>query len=155
MKTRILIIIVLMADVAFASPLQLEVRNVRNNTEIKAYRNDTKTLADAVTEHLHARGLDKDVASEKAFNSLKDDPASTDLMAKNILNHFGEMKRKDLIEYISNNALYNRSVDLSQYDHLIALIQKINGFKLDKEALEKVEKISFENKNIRSLHVES
>ena len=155
MKTRILIIIVLMADVAFASPLQLEVRNVRNNTEIKAYRNDTKTLADAVTEHLHARGLDKDVASEKAFNSLKDDPRSTDLMAKNILNHFSEMKRKDLIEYISNNALYNRSVDLSKYDHLIALIQKINGFKSDKETLEKVEKISFENKNIRSLHVES
>ncbi len=155
MKTRILIIIVLMADVAFASPLQLEVRNVRNNTEIKAYRNDTKTLADAVTEHLHARGLDKDVASEKAFNSLKDDPASTDLMAKNILNHFGEMKRKDLIDYISNNALYNRSIDLSKYDHLIALIQKINGFKSDKETLEKVEKISFENKNIRSLHVES
>ena len=144
-----------MADVAFASPLQLEVRNVRNNTEIKAYRNDTKTLADAVTEHLHARGLDKDVASEKAFNSLKDDPASTDLMAKNILNHFGEMKRKDLIDYISNNALYNRSIDLSKYDHLIALIQKINGFKSDKETLEKVEKISFENKNIRSLHVES
>ena len=130
-------------------------RNVRNNTEIKAYRNDTKTLADAVTEHLHARGLDKDVASEKAFNSLKDDPASTDLMAKNILNHFGEMKRKDLIDYISNNALYNRSIDLSKYDHLIALIQKINGFKSDKETLEKVEKISFENKNIRSLHVES
>ena len=155
MKTRILIIIVLMADVAFASPLQLEVRNVRNNTEIKAYRNDTKTLADAVTEHLHARGLDKDVASEKAFNSLKDDPASTDLMAKNILNHFGEMKRKDLIDYISNNALYNRSIDISIYDHLIALIQKINGFKSDKETLEKVEKISFENKNIRSLHVES
>ena len=155
MKTRILIIIVLMADVAFASPLQLEVRNVRNNTEIKAYRNDTKTLADAVTEHLHARGLDKDVASEKAFNSLKDDPASTDLMAKNILNHFGEIKRKDLIDYISNNALYNRSIDLSKYDHLIALIQKINGFKSDKETLEKVEKISFENKNIRSLHVES
>ena len=36
-----------------------------------------------------------------------------------------------------------------------AIVQKINGFKLDKETLEKVEKISFENKNIRSLHVES
>ena len=155
MKKRILIVIILMADVAFASPLQLEVRNIRNNTEIKAQKDDTKTLADAISEHLHARGLDKDVASKKVLNSLKDDPRLTDLMAKNILNHFGEMKRKDLIEYISNNALYNRSVDLSKYDHLIALIQKINGFKLDKESLEKVEKISFENKNIKSLHVAS
>ncbi len=151
MNKRILIVIILMADVAFASPLQLEVRNVRNNTEIKAQKDDIKTLVDAVSGCLHARGLDEDVASKKVFNSLK----LTDLMAKNILNHFGEMKRKDLIDYISNNALYNRSIDLSKYDHLIALIQKINGFKSDKETLEKVEKISFENKNIRSLHVES
>ena len=67
MNKRILIVIILMADVAFASPLQLEVRNVRNNTEIKAQKDDIKTLADAVSGCLHARGLDEDVASKKVF----------------------------------------------------------------------------------------
>lgn len=149
MKREILIVTVLMTNIAFASTLPVEVREVR---EIDANKNKINTLADAAGTHLHKRGLDKDIANQKVLKSLRGNEYANSLMAQKIIENFNEIKYENIIAYVSNCALFEKSVDLSSYDDIIALVQKRNRSKLNKVDLKKVEKISLENKSIKLLH---
>lgn len=151
MKKQILIVTVLITNIAFASALPVEVRDIRETREIDVNRNTVNTLTKDAASHLYNRGLDKNIASKKVLTSLVGDETTNNLMAKNVLNHLNELKSEDMISYVSNCALYNTKVDLSAYDDLIGLVQKTNGFKLDELILAKVEKISLENKTIKFL----
>jgi tRNA(Glu) U13 pseudouridine synthase TruD len=151
MKKEILIVTVLITNLAFASSLPIDVRDIREPRELEANKNTTNTLTHAATSHLYNRGLEKEIANKKVLTSLVGDKNTNDLMAKNVLNHLNELKKEDIVAHVSDCALYSRNFDLSAYDDIIGLVQKRNGLMLDDLTLAKVEKISLENKHIKLL----
>lgn len=149
MKKEILILTVLISNIAFASALPLEVREA---IEITTKKNRVVSLYSTASDHLYKRGLDKNVAKQKVLDSLKGDEYINDLMAQNIIENFNDIKFEDIISYIGDSALHGKSVDLSSYANIINLFQKNNGLALDTLILEKIEKISLENKSIKLLY---
>jgi hypothetical protein len=72
-------------------------------------------------------------------------------MAQNIIKNMTHLKQEDVISHLSNCALYGKSVDLSSYENILSLVQQSKKIALDKSDLETIQKISLENKNIKSL----
>lgn len=145
MKREILILTVLVANITFASPVTVEIREIR---EINTNRNQQTDLTEAVSAHLSKKGLDESVAEQKVLNFLEGDNYTNSLMVQNIINNFNEIKYEDVIAYIGECALFEKSVNLSAYADLIALLQKNSNFRLEKATLDKVEKVSRDNMKV-------
>ncbi len=148
MNTKILIIILLVSDIAFASSVQIELLKPRKAEVENIQREDISTLADAISEHLFANGLDKDVAQKKVSHTLTGDTQLHALMLNNVLNSFNTVSHENVISYIAKNALIEREVDLSKYDHLLALLQATHCVALDDNSLEKIKSITLENQRL-------
>jgi hypothetical protein len=145
MNKKIIIISVLLTNMVFASVAPVSIALKNSNT------NRVNTLSNMVSASLHRRGLEKNVAQKKVSQSLQGDAYTNDLMAQNILENMREIKQEDIISYISNSALYGKSVDLSSYETILSLVHKSSKLALDKTDLEKIHKVSLENKNIKAL----
>lgn len=149
MKKNILIVTVLISNIAFGSVLPGQ---IRDGKEFSTQKTRVNSIHKAASINLSKRGLDESIAMDKVSEILKADEFTNVLMAQNIVMNFNELKHEDIISYISDSALYGKSVDLSSYSNIVALIQKSNNFNLDKTTLKKIEKIVLENKNIKSLY---
>lgn len=121
MKREILIFTVLITNIAFASTLPREVREVR---EIDANKNNICTLVNASSMDLHKRGLDENIAKQKVLKALGGDKHINSIMAQNIVNNLNKITNTDIVEHISTKALYGMAVDLSSYDEIIGIVQK-------------------------------
>lgn len=148
MRREILIFAILLSNVAFGSTLPVEIREVR---EIDTNRCKVNSLASAVSEHLFDRGLDKDVAHQKVSKALAGSDSINALMAQNIINSFDSIQYKDVVSYIGESALFGKKVNLSSYKDIVALLQKSNKVVLNRATLLKVEKLSLESKNAKSV----
>jgi hypothetical protein len=150
MKKEILIFTVLITNIAFSSTLPFEIREVR---EITTNKKKSSTLTDLAITHLYERGLDENAAKQKVLKSLKNDVYLNDLMAQNIIENLKGIKQQDIVSHVSEFALFEKNIDLSLYDNIVAIAQKSNKLALDKLTLEKISKISLENKNIKLKYV--
>lgn len=146
MNKKIIIITVLLTNIVFASVLPVAIPLKNSNT------NRVNTLSNMVSSNLHRRGLDKSVAEKKVSQSLEGDAYTNDLMAQNIINNLSDIKQEDLIAYLSNCALYGKSVNLSSYENILSLVQQTNKITLDTADLQIIQKISLENQNIKALN---
>lgn len=148
MNKKIIIFTVLLTNITFAYALPVEVREVSTTSQS---RKNSETLANMSVDALYARGLEKDVAKSRVLQSLKYGEHLSHIMAQNIMKHFDELEHHDIVSYISDAALFRKSVDLSSYEHLISFVQKTKKLVLDQGCLEKLEKISLENKVLAKL----
>ncbi|WP_304545758.1 hypothetical protein [Sulfurimonas microaerophilic] len=148
MNKKIIIFTVLLTNITFAYALPVE---VRVTSEISESRKSSESLASMSIEALHERGLEKDAAQKKVLKSLKHGEHLSHIMAQNIMKHFDEIEHNDIVSHISDAALFGKSVDLSSYEHLISFAQKTKKMVLDQGSLEKLEKISLENKRFVNL----
>jgi len=146
MSKKILISTVFISNIIFASVSPAQISQVQSN------KNRLGTFSSLVSLHLYKRGLDKDVAIQKVSDFLVGKDFENDLMIQNILSNFDKIEHDNVVEYIANSALYSKEVDLSSYDTLIGMVQKIENKSLDALILKKIEKISLENKKIKQLH---
>ena len=146
MNKRILISTVFISNIIFASVLPSHVNQITFN------KNRLGTFSSLVSLHLYKRGLDKDVAHKKVSNFLIGGDFENDLMIQNILSNLDVLEYGSVVEYIADSALYSKEVDLSSYDTIIGIVQKADGINLDKLTLQKVEKVSLQNKKIKQLH---
>lgn len=145
MNKKIIIITVLLTNIVFASVLPVVVPLKNSNT------NRVNTLSNMVSSNLHRRGLDKSVAEKKVSQSLQGDAYANDLMAQNIIKNMSDIKEEDVVSHLGNCALYGKSVDLSSYENIVSLVQQSKKIALNKSDLQIIQKISLENKNIKSL----
>lgn len=149
MNRRILIFTVLISNIAFSAVLPVDMRDVSEIREIGTNKNRV-SICSAVSRHLHKKGLDEDVADERVKKHLRYNEYENSLMAENILNNFNELNHKDIISFVSESVLFQKNVDLSSYKQIVGLVHKSNKVSMDSMTLKKIEKISFENKNIKS-----
>jgi len=145
MNKRILISTVFISNIIFASVLPSQINQINSN------KNRLGTFSTVVSQHLYKRGLDKEIAQKKVSNFLIGEDFENDLMIQNILSNLSMLEYDRIIEYIASSALYSQEVDLSSYETIIGMVQKINS-NLDKSTLKKIEKVSLENKKIKQLH---
>ena len=73
-------------------------------------------------------------------------------MIHNILSNLDMLEYDSVVEYIASATLYSKEVDLSSYDTVIGMVQKIKNTNLDKLTLQNIEKVSLQNKKIKQLH---
>lgn len=145
MNKRILIITVFLSNIVFATTIPTPIsHSCVKNTTVNSFSN-------MATQNLYNRGLEKKVAQKKISDSLKGDEASNDLMMQNIINQLSLLKREDIITFVSNAALHNRDIDFSSYETLLQMIQENGKIPLEKTVLEKLQKITQQNQNIKSL----
>lgn len=145
MNKKIIIFTVLLTNITFAYALPVQVRVVR---EVPESRKNSENLASMSIDVLCERGLEKSAAHKKVLAALKHDQYTTQIMAQNIMKHFKQIQHRDIVAYISDAALFGKSIDLSSYEHLIAFVQKTNKLVLDQESLEKIQKLSLENQTL-------
>ena len=145
MNKRILISTVFISNIIFASVLPSQINQINLN------KNRLGTFSTVVSQHLYKRGLDKEVAQKKVSNFLLGADFENELMMQNILSNLDMLQYDSVVEYIANATLYSKEVDLSSYDTIIGMVQMINS-NLDKLTLQKIEKVSAENRKIKQLH---
>ncbi|MCD6190277.1 MAG: hypothetical protein J7K14_01900 [Sulfurimonas sp.] len=145
MNKRILISTVFISNIIFASVLPSQINQISLN------ENRVGTFSSLISLHLYKRGLDKEIAQKKVSNFLIGEDFENDLMIHNILSNLDMLDYDSVVEYIASSALYSKEVDLSSYDTIIGMVQIINN-NLDKLTLQKIEKVSLENRKIKQLH---
>jgi len=146
MNKRILISTVFISNIIFASVLPSQINQISFN------KNRVGTFSSLISLHLYKRGLDKEVAQKKVSNFLIGEDFENDLMIHNILSNLDVLEYDSVVEYIASSVLYSKEVDLSSYDTIIGMVQKTAGISLDKLTLQKIEKVSLQNKKIKQLH---
>ena len=146
MNKRILVSTVFISNIIFASVLPSHINQININ------KNRLGTFSTTVSLHLYKRGLDKSVAIKKVSESLVGEDFENELMIQNILTHLEMLEYDNIIAYIADSVLHSKEVDLSSYGTIVGMIQKVSKIKVDKNILEKIEKISLENAMIKQLH---
>jgi len=146
MKKQLVIFTVLISNIVFTAVLSADVREDNKVQEVQTQIAEVN-VCNAVSRQLIDKGLDKEIAKQKVLKYLKHNEYANSLMIKNIVTQFDELSYANVISYISNSLLFQKSVDLSSYSNLIALIQRTNMLSHDSFTLKKIEKISIENKN--------
>jgi len=146
MNKKILISTVFISNIIFASVLPSQINQINLN------KNRLASFSNTVSLHLYKRGLDKKVAQKKVSDFLVGEDFENDLMIHNILSSFDNIEYENIVEYIANSALYSKEVDLSSYDTIIGMVQKIKNTNLDELTLQKIEKVSLQNAKIKQLH---
>jgi len=147
MSNKIFIITVFISNIAFGAVLpKIDLQRTVNTKS-------ADKLAAKVSTQLFKRGLDKKIAKEKVNSTLSYDDNLNDLMVQNILNNIPSLKEEDIVNFVTQAALHEKSIDLSSYATLITLVQKHATALLDKELLLHVEKASFENEKLKSMKV--
>jgi len=89
-----------------------------------------------IASKLTSRGLEYQAAQEFSQNCVKDIYSAT--LHTHILSAKLAITEDEIHEYIASQALFNKSVNLSSHSDVVALVQKVKGFKNQKEDLEAV-----------------
>jgi hypothetical protein len=147
MKREMFIITVLIGNIAFAAPLPLKNRAPR---EVKTSKEETKKVFRVVSKHLIDKGLEAGAAFKKVSSALQGDERMNALMIKNIVEGFEHVKYEDVIAHIGESALFEKRVDLSDYEHIIALLQRKNNRIINKKLLQRAKQVATQNKTLIS-----
>ena len=104
-------------------------------------------LGAQIAKHLEAKGLEADAAKTIGESFLQKNHTQTGVMVTNIVHH-NIATQEDVIAYLSDEALFRRSTDLSDYDTLVRMATQIHQDKLSKEMLARLQKVAQQNSMI-------
>jgi len=137
MKEKMIFIgsILLISNIAFASTSMELVAQQERNT-LKANPSQTQQ---AVVAELSARGLDTEVAVEKASHFLQN---NVDVMVANLTKSISDVSTKNVESYLANKALFNTECSLDNYGNLVAMVQDIKQIALSDEVLNTLASVS-------------
>ena len=147
MKKQIVIFTVLISNIVFSMALSADIKEEDRTKEVSTQCSQ-HNVSNEVNKYLSDKGLDPQVAQQRVHKYLKHNVYANSLMINNILTQLNELSYEDVIAHISNAVLFQKSVDLSSYSDLIALVQRKNFTIHNSLLLKKVEKINRENRNI-------
>ena len=105
-------------------------------------------VSTGIANILYKRGLDKDVAEELSQNLVAEDEELFTLMLENILHGCKNINKDALLTYLSNEALFRKSVDLQSYDQLVAMISKVKQKALDADTLKALQSVTKQNRQL-------
>jgi len=142
-KENILRITLFVSVLAF-NPVVAE--TVKNTTNIQTQQ-ETR-VSTSIANILHKRGLDEDAAEEISQNFMPDDEELFTQMLENLLNGCKSMRKEEVLTFLSNEALFRKSVDLESYDTLVSMASKIKQKSLDNVTLKELQSVAKQNRQL-------
>ena len=104
-------------------------------------KTQTNSFSMQVAHKLYKRGLDAEVAKQKAqelFNSQDDDFLDTLQLLQSSL----DIGYDAMVEYFADAALKHKKIDMKNYSSLVAMVQRIKNIALTKEELQTIQQIT-------------
>jgi hypothetical protein len=105
-------------------------------------------VSTSIANILHKRGLDEDAAEEISQNFVAEDEELFTRMMENLLHGCKSISKDELLAYLSNEALYRKTVSLESYDHLVAMVSKIKQKSLDALTFKELQIIAKQNQQL-------
>jgi len=142
-KENILRITLFVSVLAF-NPVVAE--TFKNTTNIQTQK-ETR-VSTSIANILHKRGLDEDAAEEISQNFMPDDEELFTQMLENLLNGCKSIHKEEVLTFLSNEALFRKSVDLKSYDTLVSMASKIKQKSLDAVILKELQSVAKQNREL-------
>ncbi len=142
-KENILRITLFVSVLAF-NPLVAETLKIPANIQTQ----QTNSIASGIANILHKRGIDEDAAEEISREFVAEDEALFARMMDNLLSGCKSINKEELLTYLSKEALFRNSVQLHDYDTLVAMVAAIREKALDEVTLSELQMIAKENRQL-------
>ena len=142
-KENILRITLFVSVLAF-NPVVAETFESKINIQSQQNNSVSATIANI----LHKRGLDEDAAKEISQKFVTEDEELFARMMENLLHGCKSISKDELLAYLSNEALYRKTVSLESYDHLVAMVSKIKQKSLDALTFKELQIIAKQNQQL-------
>ena len=125
MKTKTFFIgsILLITNLVYALPAQ---NTPRQRTAVSKF---DQVLVAMIADQLVSQGLDRDVAEQKVARLFGENIANAALNLHHFLLEFETVTQDQVVDYLSQKALFDQQIDLASYDALLGMLQTID-FKL-------------------------
>ncbi len=137
-KNQNILSLVLLTSSLTLSPLLASTSSQQNRTQ-------SNSLSNNIANNLYSRGIDRD-ASKKIAKKLFDDNAlATDAMLTNLQSNYTTLSQKEIVNFLSTEALLSKNIDLSSYDYLVNMVYKIKNKPLSNERLKELNYIAKKN----------
>jgi len=105
-------------------------------------------VSTSIANILHKRGLDEDAAVELSQNFMAEDEELFARMLENLLSGCKSISESEVLAYLSNEALFRKSVDLESYDTLVSMASKIKQKALDEVTLKELQSVAKQNRQL-------
>jgi hypothetical protein len=142
-KENILRITLFISVLAF-NPVVAE--TLKSTTNIQTQQ-ETR-VSTSIANILHKRGLDEDAAEELSQNFVSEDEELFARMLENLLRGCKSINKEELLTYLSNEALFRKSVNLESYDTLVSMASKIKQKALDEVTLKELQSVAKQNRQL-------
>ncbi len=107
-------------------------------------------VRDDLEMRLVQRGMENEAAHDIVERSFKENDLVTMLKMQNYLNIIESIDYEMLINEIIIELLFGNAVDLSSYDTLVSLTQRLQGIHLDTALFEKLARVASMNQNLQT-----
>ena len=94
---------------------------------------------------LHKRGLDENAAQKISQNFVGENEELFALMLRNLENGCSKLTHNEILDYLSNSALFRKNVNLHDYSQLVSMFYQIKNEHSDKTTLQELENIATKN----------
>ena len=93
------------------------------------------SISKSIVNTLYRRGLNKNSAINLANNIFTIDEELFALMLQNLENDYNDITKKEILDFLSNQALMKNTVELDSYSYLINMLYQIKQKPLSKNEL--------------------
>lgn len=137
-KSQNILSLVLLASSLTLSPLSASTQSAQTNPR-------TNSISNNIANNLFSRGIDRKASKKIAKRLFDGDEITTNIMITNLQNNYTKLSQKEIIHFLSTEALLSKSVDLSSYDYLVNMLYKIKNKPLSTERLKELNSIAKKN----------
>lgn len=113
---------------------------LQHYSQLKIY-----SISSEVANILQKRGIDEDSSKKIASDFFTQNEIIVAYMVKNIENASSVLNEKEILEYLSTQALHKKTFRFDSYASLVSMAQKIYGHNLSESMLKELENIAVVN----------
>ncbi|WP_372998645.1 hypothetical protein [Sulfurimonas sp.] len=103
------------------------------------------SISNSIAKNLHRRGIDEDASKNIANNIFMIDEELFALMLQNLQHSCDKLSRSEIMDFLSTQALMNKSVNLDSYSYLVNMVYQIKHQALTQKDLKNLNTISTKN----------
>ncbi|PHQ66067.1 MAG: hypothetical protein COB99_00380 [Sulfurimonas sp.] len=103
------------------------------------------SISSSVAKNLHRRGIDEDASKKIANNIFSVDEELFALMLQNLQHSCDNIRRSEIMDFLSTQALMNKNVNLDSYSYLVNMVYQIKHQPLNQKDLKNLNTIAIKN----------
>ena len=105
----------------------------------------TNSISSLLAQILYERGLTEEASHKIASNFLNSDELTFAYMVKNIESGSSVINEKQILDFLSTEALHRKTAELDSYSYLVNMTHRITKKALSSEDLEELQVVAQKN----------